>query len=290
MSLLKTVNPHYVTLSKLLLLIALWLPGYALAQIQLPAASPAATVSQALGLASVTVEYSRPALKGRTMFGDQIPYGKVWRTGANRSTKFTVSEDILVNEKKLPAGSYGLFTIPGPSEWIIILSRDAVGSGSFNYNPQHDVMRFRVKPQKAGLTEYFTIEFTDFKSTTANLALRWEEVEIIIPLRHDADARIMAQLQNALAKPDVSPDTYLEAAEYYYQTNRDLKQARTWADQAISANKQYWTYYVRAKIAIRQGDCPTARADAQAGLKLAQQASDDAFIKSYQRVLADCNP
>ena len=274
----------------LLLTAAGLLSTAALAQVRLPPASPLATVAQGVGLATVTVEYSRPALLDRTMFGDRVPYGKVWRTGANATTRFTVSDEIQVNDKPLPAGSYGLFTIPGPTEWVIIINKDAKGSGAFNYKPQNDVMRLVVKPQSAALTEHFTIEFTDFTATTAKLALRWERVQVNLFLEHDADARIMAQLHEALAKPNVLPDTYLEAADYYYQTNRDLKQARTWADTVVAVNQQYWTYYVRAKIAIRQGDCPTARADAQAGLKLAEQAGDDAFIKNYQRVLLDCPP
>ena len=277
-------------MSKSLLVGVLLLSIQRLAQIQLPAASPAATVAQAVGLATVSVEYSRPALKGRTMFGDQLPYGKVWRTGANRSTKFTVSDQILINGKSLPAGSYGLFTIPGPSQWVIILNKDAIGSGAFNYKPENDLIRVRVNAQKTAPTEYFTIEFTDFTPTTANLSLRWETTEVKLPLKHDADAQIMVQLQAALTNPNVSSAIYLEAAEYYYQTNRDLKQARAWADKVIAVDKQYWTYYVRAKIAIRQGDCQTARTDAEAGLKLAQQADDNAFVKNYQRVLVECEP
>ena len=277
-------------MSKSLLVGVLLLSTQTLAQIQLPAASPAATVAQAVGLATVSVEYSRPALKGRTMFGDQLPYGKVWRTGADRSTKFTVSDQILINGNSLPAGSYGLFTIPGPTEWVIIFNKDAIGSGAFNYKPENDLIRVRVNAQKTAPTEYFTIEFTDFTPTTANLSLRWETTEVKLPLKHDADAQIMVQLQAALTNPNVSSAIYLEAAEYYYQTNRDLKQARAWADQVIAVDKQYWTYYTRAKIAIRQGDCLTARADAEAGLRLAQQADDNAFVKNYQRVLVECKP
>lgn len=277
-------------MKKLVLLNALLLSVVSLtvAQIRLPATSPAATIAQGIGLAMVTVDYSRPALKGRVMFGDQIPYGKVWRTGANRSTKFTVSEPIMVNGTSLPAGSYGLFTIPGQSEWTIIFSKDAVGSGAFNYKPENDVMRFSVKPEKTAPTEYFTVEFTDFTSTTANLTLRWENVQVKVPLKQDPDDRIMAQLKEELAKPEVKSGTYYVAADYYYETKRDLKQARAWADKVLETSKEYWTYYLRAKIAARQGDCKTAIADATAGLELARKENDDAYVKNHQRVLADC--
>ena len=258
------------------------------AQIRVPAASPAATVSQAVGLAKVTVDYSRPALKGRVMFGDQVPYGKVWRTGADRSTKVTVSEPIIVNGTSLPAGSYGLFTIPGQTEWTVIFSKDAMGSGAFNYKAENDVMRFSVKPEKITPTEYFTIEFADFTPTSANLTLRWENVQIKVPLKQEPDAQIIAQLNEELAKSEVKPGTYYLAANYYFDTKRDLKQARIWADKLLETSKEYWTYYLRAKIAARQGDCKTAIADATSGLELARKGNDDAYVKNHQRVLADC--
>ena len=194
----------------------------------------------------------------------------------------------MVNGTSLPAGSYGLFTIPGQTEWTIILNKDAVGSGAFNYKPENDVMRFSVKSEKVASTEYFTIDFTDFTPTTANLTLRWENVQVKIPLKQDPDAQIMAQLKEELGKSDVKPGTYYQAASYYYDTKRDLNQARAWADKLLETSKEYWTYYLRAKIAARQGDCKIATADATVGIELARKGNDDAYIKNYQRLLADC--
>ncbi|WP_345265416.1 DUF2911 domain-containing protein [Nibrella viscosa] len=263
--------------------------SFAQAQITTPAASPAATVAQTVGLAKVTVDYSRPALKGRKMFGDQVPYGKVWRTGANMITKLTVSDEVMVNNQKLPAGSYGIYTIPNANEWTIILNKDANAFGAFNYKPENDVMRFTVKPERlTSPVEYFTIAFTDFSPTTANLALQWETTRVTIPVKHDPDARIMAQIQEQTAKPEAGTGIYFAAADYYYQTNRDMKQALAWANKVVDKDKQYWTYYLRAKIAAKMGDCKAARTDAQQGLELAQKAGDDAYIKNHQKILADC--
>lgn len=260
-----------------------------LAQIMTPQASPAASVGQTVGLAKVTVTYSRPALKGRTIFGDLVPYGKVWRTGANMATKLTLSEEVSINGQAVPAGSYGIFTIPDANEWTVILSKDANVFGSFDYKQQNDVMRFTVKPERLTVpTEYFTVEFTDFTPTSAQLAIRWEKMQINIPIKHDPDAKIMAQIQEATAKPDAKLDVLFTAADYYYEKNRDLKQARTWADKVLDMDKKYWTYYLRAKIAARQGDCQTARTDAQTGLEMAKQAGDDAYVKNHQRILAEC--
>ncbi|GAA4466930.1 DUF2911 domain-containing protein [Nibrella saemangeumensis] len=269
--------------------LALSLVSLSQAQIATPAASPAATVAQTVGLAKVTVDYSRPALKGRKMFSDQVPYGKVWRTGANMITKLTVSDEVMINNQKLAAGSYGIYTIPNANEWTIILNKDANAFGAFAYKQENDVMRFTVKPVRlATPAEFFTIDFTDFTPTTANLAMRWENTQVSIPVKHDPDARIMAQIQEQTAKPDANMGIYFAAADYYYQTNRDMKQALEWANKVVDKDKQYWTYYLRAKIAAKMGDCKAARTDAQQGLALAQKAGDDAYIKNHQQILSDC--
>lgn len=248
-----------------------------------------ATVSQGIGLTKATVEYSRPALKGRKMFGDQVPYGKVWRTGANMATKLTLDGEMSVNGKAVPAGSYALFTIPGQNEWTIILNKNTKAFGAFDYKEAEDVLRFTVKPEKLSTpAEYFTVEFTDFTPTTANLAMRWENVQVKFQLKQDPDAQIMAQIDAEVSKPDAKPGVFSAAANYYYDTNRDLTKARAWADKVVEADKKYWTYFLRGKIAAKQGDCKTARADAEAGLKMAQEAGDDAYIKNHKGILATC--
>ncbi len=265
------------------------LAGVAEAQIRTPGASPSATVIQGVGLQKVTIDYSRPALKGRKMFGDQVPYGKVWRTGANMVPKLTVDGEVTIAGKTVPAGTYGLFTIPGENEWTIILSKKAQQFGAFDYKESDDLMRFTVKPEKLGKSEeFFTIEFTDFTPTASDVAIRWENAQVKFRIKTDPDAQIMAQLQAELAKPDVKTGVYSAAANYYFDTNRDMKQAREWADKVVAADKKYWTYFLRGKIAAKQGDCQTARADAEAGLKMAQEAGDDAYIKNHKGILATC--
>ncbi|WP_234736869.1 DUF2911 domain-containing protein [Tellurirhabdus bombi] len=275
--------------SILTLVLALGLGSLSYAQIQTPQPSPAASVSQVVGLSKVSVNYSRPSLKGRKMFGEQLPYGKVWRTGANQATKLTFSEDMLVNGQNVAAGSYALFTIPNPTEWTVILSKSANSFGSFEYKPENDVLRFTVKPTKLTTpAEAFTIEFTDFTATKAMLALRWENVEVKFPMENNPDEKIMAQIKEQTANPAAKSDVFFAAADYYYQNNRDLKQAHEWASKVIETQKEYWTYYLRGKIAAKMGDCKSARADATAGLELAKKAGDDAYITNHQRILAEC--
>ncbi len=262
--------------------------GTAMAQINTPAASPAAMVAQTVGLTKVTVDYARPALKGRKMFGDQVPYGKVWRTGANRTTKLTLSDDIMMGGKLVPAGSYGLFTVPDKGEWTIVINKDAVGPGAFAYKVENDVLRFTVKSQTVPATEFFTIEFSDFTPTTANLVLRWETTQVKIPLMNDPDERIMAQIEEQTAAAEVKPGVYFAAADYYYQTNRDLKQALEWANKVVADDQKYWTYYLRAKIEQKLGTCPAAKTDAMLSLDMAKKAGDDAYVKNNERLLAEC--
>lgn len=265
------------------------LAGSVQAQIRTPQASPMATVSQGVGLGKVTIDYSRPALKGRKMFGDQVPYGKVWRTGANMATKLTLDTDMTISGKTVPAGAYALLTIPGENEWTIIINKTAQSFGAFTYKESEDFMRFTVKAEKlAAPAEFFTIEFTDFTPTATDVALRWENAQVKFLIKTDPDAAIMAQIQTETAKPDAKPGVFSAAANYYFDTNRDLKQAREWADKVVAADQKYWTYFLRGKIAAKQGDCKTAKADAEAGLKLAQEAGDDAYIKNHKGVLAMC--
>lgn len=274
--------------SLLVLAVTAVLFGTATAQISTPAASPAATVAQTVGLTKVTIDYARPALKGRKMFGDQVPYGKVWRTGANRTTKLTLSDDIMMGGKLVPAGSYGLFTVPDKGEWTIIINKDAVGPGAFAYKAENDVLRFTVKPGTVPATEFFTIEFSDFTPTTANLVLRWETTQVKIPLMNDPDERIMAQIKEQTAAAEVKPGVYFAAADYYYQTNRDLKQALEWANKVVAGDQKYWTYYLRAKIEQKLGTCPAAKTDALLSLDMAKKAGDDAYVKNNERLLVEC--
>lgn len=283
---------HLFTLMKSPFLTLTLVAGFAVssfAQIDLPAASPAATVSQQVGLGTVTIEYARPSLKGRTMFGDRVPYGKVWRTGANRITNLILSEAMLVDGKKVPAGRYGLYAIPTATDFTFILNKDADTWGAYGYKEANDLMRLTVKPEKTATpTEALTFEFADFTPTSASLTMRWENLRVKLPLTNDPDEKIMAQIAEQTAKADAKPGVFSAAANYYYDTNRDMKQALVWANKVVEAEKMYWTYYLRAKIAAKTGDCKLAKSDALQSLELAKKAGDDAYILNNQKLLAEC--
>ncbi len=261
-----------------------------LAQINTPASSPSATVSQGIGLAKVTVEYSRPALKGRKVLGTSLaPYGQVWRTGANKVPNLILSQEMTVEGHKVPAGTYGLFTIPTENEWTIILSKNPEQWGAYSYKESEDLVRFKVKAEKlAKSEEYFTIEITDFTPTSAKIAIRWENLQTKFSISQDPDAQIMAEIQQKTSAADVKSDTYFAAADYYYQNNRDLNKAYEWANKVVEKEQEYWTYYLRGKIAAKIGKCDVAVADATKGLELAKKANDGAYILNHTKVLKAC--
>ena len=282
------MRTYYKKMSTLVLAASL-LAFTATAQIQTPQASPSATISQTIGLGKATVEFSRPALKGRKMFGVQVPYGKVWRTGANKITNLILSEDMLVGGQKVAAGTYALFTIPTTTDWTIILNKDASMWGAYEYKQANDVLRFTVKSQKLAKTqEYFTIEFTDFTASETNVAISWENVQVKFALKNDPDEKIMAEIKQKTAASDISAATYSAAANYYYDTNRDLNQAFQWANKVVEQDQKFWTYYLRGKIAAKIGKCDVAVADATKGLALAKEAGDDSYVLNHQQVLKDC--
>jgi hypothetical protein len=173
---------NYRRISLIALLALCTFIGDSFAQDEKPAPSPTATFSQKVGLTEVTIVYSRPSKKGRTIMGELVPYGKVWRTGANATTKITFSDDVKIGGKELAAGKYALWTIPGESEWTVIFSKDIVG-GAGDYKESEDALRVNVKSLKIAETvETFQINIEDNKPTSALIELLWESTLVQIPL------------------------------------------------------------------------------------------------------------
>lgn len=259
------------------------------AQIRTPASSPGATVTQAIGLAKVSVEYSRPSVKGRKIFGDLVPYGKVWRTGANRITTISFDQDVRINGQKFKAGSYGWYSFPGENFWQVALNTDDKQWGAYAYDAAKDVLRLTLKPEKlAQKVENFTIEFDNITSTTADVVLSWENTAVRFRVEHDPHEQIMAAIKTETAKADASADTYATAADYYNEHNIDLKQALVWADKVLESDKNWWSYYMRASIEAKLGQCDKAIADATISLAGAEKDKDDSYIKKSKQILTDC--
>lgn len=258
------------------------------AQIKTPAPSPLQTVKQAFALSDITVEYSRPSAKGRVVFGDVVPFGSIWRTGANSTTKITFGEDVKVEGNDVKAGTYGLYTIPNKDSWEIMLYKDlTLGGNVADYKKENEVLRFTVK--STSLTEKvetFAINVADITSNTANVELVWEKTRVAIKVVADIDSKIMKSIESTLIK-DNRP--YYQAASYYYENDKDLKLAGEWIDKAIANNPNaYWVVLLKAKIQFKAKDLKGAAVTAEKAKELAKAEQDDAYVKMADKIIADC--
>ncbi len=257
------------------------------AQLKVPAPSPLQTLKQAFALSDITIEYSRPGAKGRVVFGDVVPFGKVWRTGANGATKITFGEDVKVEGTDVKAGTYALYSVPNKDSWEMMLYKDlTLGGNVAEYKKENELLRFVVKP--TALTEKvenFEINVADITSSTANIELSWEKTRVAFKVTADIDSKIMKTIESTVIK-DNKP--YFQAASYYYDNDKDLKQALEWADKAFVANpKAYWIAMLKAKIQFKAKDLKGAIATAEVAKALATADQDDAYIKQADKLIAD---
>lgn len=252
--------------------------------LKMPQPSTAQTLVQEFGLGKITVNYSRPNTKGREIFGALEPYGSVWRTGANNATTLTFTEDITIEGKAVPAGEYALFTIPGKTEWTIILNKTTKQWGAYEYKEAEDFLRVKVKPAVAKeKTETFTIEFANVYPTKAQLQLSWDKTVVTVNLATDIDAKVMASIDEAM-KGEKKP--YFQAAMYYFETGKDLNKALEWMTAAEAADpKAPWFKLWKGRVQLKMGDKKGAAATAEAGLKAATEMKNDEYVRLHTELL-----
>lgn len=240
------------------------------APLMVPRASPAATVSQAVGFDTATVAFSRPGVKGRTVWGGVVPYGKVWRAGANEATTVTFSGDVRVGGKRLAAGTYALFILPTEKDWTFIFSTETKAWGSFAYDPKDDVLRVSAVPGAAPAQERLEIGFEDLTDSGATLYVHWDRLKAGIPLAVDIVETAKARIKEALpkAKPD-DPYAWLNAARFYWAHKVDRKQALLWVDKSIAIKPVYNNLWAKAEMLAEDG----RMAEARAAGKLARDAA-----------------
>ena len=248
-------------------------------RIDFPAASPAGMVKQRVGITDIEITYSRPGVKGRIIFGGKnalVPYGKVWRAGANSATKIVFSTPVKFGGVEVPAGTYGLFAIPGPDEWTIILNKIANQWGAYEYNAKDDVVRVTAKPVAlATPIETFSIGINDLRNDSATLNLVWDQVRVPVKVEVDVVGKLVPQIEAAMAAPGKKP--YFSAAMFYYENNLDLKQAAAWMDAAIAEQPQaYYMIYRKGLILAKMGDKTGAAAAANQSMELAKKDTSPA--------------
>ena len=274
---------------KKLLLVALMAGSFSFAnaqQLRTPAPSPAQTIKQDFGLSDIELSYSRPGVKDRKIFGDLVPYGKVWRTGANNATTINFGDEVTIGGKKVPAGKYGLLTIPGEDEWTMIISKQTDVSSPAAYKESEDVVRVKAKPAKVGMkAETFTMQFANVQAESVELHMRWDDLLVSLPITANVEEKVMAQINNLMNK-DNRP--YFGAAMYYIEKGKDMNQALAWLDKAVEQNPNaFWIHHQRANTLAKLGKKAEAKAAANKSMELAKTAKNDDYVRLNEKLLAE---
>src|SRR5437773_17812 len=259
-------------------------------KIEFPAASQHAVVKQRVGLTDIEVDYSRPNKNDREIFGGLVPYGKLWRTGANAVTKIKFSDAVTLGGKEIPAGEYALFTIPTADEWTIIISKDAKVQSTADYRQENDAMRLTAKPEPFPVTiETFTIELADVKGASATLNFLWDKTRVPVKLTTDDVQQVSNQLDAVVtAGTPLDPRTAYQAAAFYYDNNKDMNLAARWIDQALEKNPDaYFMHYKKAQIQAKLGNKKETIASAQKTIDILKKdkAPDESAIRNAQQII-----
>ncbi|RYY90096.1 MAG: DUF2911 domain-containing protein [Chitinophagaceae bacterium] len=251
-------------------------------QLRTPAQSPSQMVRQDFGISSVELNYSRPSMKGRKIFGDLVPFNQVWRTGANSATRLKFADDVTIGGQALKAGEYAIFTIPGEKEWEIIVNKGTANWGT-DYKQDLDLFRFKV-PSMMMTTpvESFTIQFANVKGTTMDLQMMWDRTVVNIPITVDVDKKIMGQIDQLMNK-DNRP--YFNAAMYYMDNNKDINQALAWFDKAVEANPNaFYMHYQRAVALSKLGRKQEAMTASQKSMQQAKDQGNADYVRLNEKL------
>ncbi|MBS0658781.1 MAG: DUF2911 domain-containing protein [Verrucomicrobia bacterium] len=248
-------------------------------RIEFPAASPATTLQQRVGLTDFEIKYSRPSAKGRKIFGDLVKFGEPWRTGANNNTTIKFSDAVKFGDKEVPAGTYSLFTVPGEKEWSVMLSSDTKQWGTATYKKENEVANLKVTPGKlSDAVETLHIGLEDLTQDSAQLVVAWEKTRVAVKIGVPTASKTQKLIDDALASgKDLPGGFYSGAANFYFDNNKDLSKAIGWMDKAIEKNgKAWWLMRAKANMQIKSGDKKGAIATLKQAIEV-HSASDQIF-------------
>jgi Protein of unknown function (DUF2911) len=251
------------------------------AQVKMPAPSPTQTIKQDFALGSVELTYSRPSMKGRKIFGDLVPFGKVWRTGANSATLIKFNDAVEIAGKKIDTGSYSLYSIPNANEWEIIINKATGNWGTNGYNDSGDVVRFKVPSMKmATSVETFTMQFANVKPESSELHIMWDKTAIAVPIKALIKDRMRASVEKGMMgekKP------YWSAAQFYFEYDKNNVKALEAIKGAVEGSpKAFWMWLYKARIEKELGDKAAAMASSKTSLELAKEEKNDDYVKMNQ--------
>ncbi len=250
------------------------------AQVTTPQASPSSTLKQQVGLTEVTVEYSRPSMRGRTIFGNLVPYGQLWRTGANRNTMVSFSDDVTIGDATLKAGSYAIFTKPGVQSWEVYFYTDTNNWGTpENWDESKVAAKVTAEVYAMPMdVETFTVSIDHLHNNGATLGMLWEKQYVGVPFGVPTVAKAVKSIESVMSGP--SANDYYAAASYYYEEDKDLAKAKEWIDKAVAMNGDaYWMSRRQSLIYAKMGDKKGAIDAAKRSLSAAEAAGNQDYVK-----------
>lgn len=267
-------------MKNLLLILSLCLSAFTLAQMEAPQPSPSAQVMQTVGLTDVTLEYARPAMKGRDIFGSLVPYDKMWRTGANENAKITFSDDVKFGETNVKAGTYAVYTKPGKSQWEIMLYSDTGNWGlPGNWDDSKVVAKVMAKPSMLNRSqESFTMAINEVTMDGAHLQMMWDKTLVAVPFTVPTAAKTLANIDKAMAGPGAND--YYAAASFYVDANMDMKKAHDWISKAVDMRPEaFWMHTKKSLIEEKMGDKKAAIASAKKAMTIAKENDNADYVK-----------
>ena len=250
------------------------------AQVKSPQASTSQTISQTVGLTNVELSYSRPSMKGRVIFGNLVPYDKVWRTGANGNTKITFDKNVMIGGKDINAGTYAIFAKPNAQSWEVYFYSDSSNwgtPGEWDAEKVVATVKANVVPLPFNV-ETFSLSFDDITNNSANLGFSWENAYIAVPISFMTDSQVTKSIESVMSGP--SSGDYYTSAVYYLNANKDINKAKNWIDKAIEMNDEpaFWYYRQQSLIYAKSGDKKGAIKAAKESLRLAKEAGNDDYV------------
>jgi Protein of unknown function (DUF2911) len=270
-------------------LLALSLLSPAWAQV-LPQNSPAAEVHQVIGLTEINAVYHRPSVKGRKVWGSLVPYGIVWRTGANEATVISFSDDVTVNDLRVKAGDYALFTIPARSgEWTVILNKNVKSWGTTGFKDEDNVLTIRCKPRKIPLHETFEIEFENIGRSSGEMIISWERVAIPITIKVEVDRKANENIDAAIRVAGDNWRVYANCADYCLRNNIRLGEAQQWVDKALQLeSKNFFPFWLKADLLALEGNFAESvkLAEKSLALGLAEQGEKFLYKKEIEESIS----
>jgi hypothetical protein len=252
-------------------------------QLKTPRPSPDATVIQFVGVTEVKIDYSSPGVKGRKIWGELVPFGEIWRTGANEATTITFSDMVKVNGNELPAGTYGIHTIPNESEWEFIISKDTKVDGSSTFNKEKEVLRVKAKPEEHHFMERMTFLFTDVTDNSANVNLLWDKLKVSFMVETNTQELFLSK-----AREQLSWSPTFQAAQYCLTNNTNLEEALSWIEASCLIEEVYWNTRVKAQIQNKLGMKNESIATMEKAIALGSKMEDAPFdYDNMKKMLED---